>query len=381
MVGRSHKFAGAIRRVITSFPTYARRAPDGRWRVHVAGMVCRPLPATSRRRNVAIAVLKRLLDLDAEQARSPLFQHRADAFFFQRVAGQPVEVVIGGRRLAAGATDRVGHFSTVLDIDDLLMGRAREETPGGEGRSICCRVETVPQADDLPGDRGDKTAAEGRIHVVDPDGLSVVSDIDDTVKDSNVIEKRELLANTFIREFRPIADMVTAFRRLEASGAAFHYVSASPWQLANCLREFFDTAGLPAGSMHLKLFRLKDSTPLGRFPSRKRSKRRAIERILADFPGRRFLLIGDSGELDPEVYASVAKRNPGQVAGIAIRLVHQGDAAVAVRHRLEKLARRLPEGMLSLFENADEVFPQILPDRTVGDANGRGAHHGLSNAF
>ncbi len=377
MDGRSHKFAGASRRVITSFPTYARRAEDGRWRVHVAGMVCRPLPATSRRRNVAIAVLKRLLDLDADQARSPLFQHRADAFFFQRVAGQPVEVVIGGRRFAAGATDRVGHFSTVLELDDPLLGRARDETPDRGGRSIACRVEAVPQADDLPGDREIAAAVEGRIHVVEPEGLSVVSDIDDTVKDSNVIEKRELLANTFIREFRPIDDMVGAFRRLEAAGAAFHYVSSSPWQLANCLRDFFEREGLPAGSMHLKLFRLKDSTPLGRFPSRKRSKRRSIERILADFPSRRFLLVGDSGELDPEVYASVARRNPDRVAGIAIRLVHRGDAAVVVRHRLEKLARRLPEGMLAVFERAEEAFTPELLD----GADGRGGHHGLSNAF
>ncbi len=325
---------------------------------------------------MAIAVLKRLLDLDADQARSPLFQHRADAFFFQRVAGQPVEVVIGGRRFSAGATDRVGHFSTVLELDEQLLGEVRGEPPAGNGRSIACRVETVPQADDRPEDREDAAAAPGRIHVVEREGLSVVSDIDDTVKDSNVIEKRELLANTFIREFRPIDDMVEAFRRLEAGGAAFHYVSASPWQLASCLREFFEKEGLPAGSMHLKLFRLKDSTPLGRFPSRKRSKRRAIERILADFPGRRFLLVGDSGELDPEVYASVARRNPGRVAGIAIRLVHRGDAAAVVRHRLGKLARRLPHGMLAVFERAEEAFPSGL-----FDPHGRGGHHGLSNAF
>jgi phosphatidate phosphatase APP1 len=356
--------------VISSFPTYARRTPDGRWKVHIAGMVVRPLPATSRRRNVAIAVLKRVLELDPDDVQAPLFQKRATAFFFQRVAGQPVDVWLDGRRHAAGATDRVGHFTATLDLDDRTMDRLRGTKADGRGASIDCRVEERATDRDEHGDDAAPSSAEGRIHVVEPEGFSIVSDIDDTVKDSNVVDKRELLANTFVREFRPISDMVEAFRRFEREGTAFHYVSASPWQLAGCLGEFFAQAGLPGGSMHLKLFRLKDSTPLGRFPSRKRSKRRAVERILADFPKRRFLLVGDSGELDPEVYVSVARRHPEQIDGIAIRLVQEGDARIAVRHRIEKLARKLPPGLLETFTLADDAFPP------------QGCNHtGLSNAF
>ena len=117
--------------------------------------------------------------------------------------------------------------------------------------------------------------------------------------------------------------------------------------------------------MHLKLFRLKDSTPLGRLPSRKRSKRRVIEQIMADFPGRRFLLVGDSGERDPEVYAAVAKKRPSQVAGIAIRLVEARAPARKVRDRLAALSRKLPAGGLTVFEAPEELA----------------ARHGLSNAF
>ncbi|NBW87480.1 MAG: DUF2183 domain-containing protein, partial [Planctomycetia bacterium] len=101
--------------------------------------------------------------------------------------------------------------------------------------------------------------------------------------------------NTLLREFAAVPGMPETYRRWQEAGAAFHYVSASPWQLSESLCTFLGTAGLPAGSMHLKLFRLKDSTPLGRLPSRKRSKRRAIEQILGDFPGRRFLLVGGLG--------------------------------------------------------------------------------------
>jgi phosphatidate phosphatase APP1 len=149
--------------------------------------------------------------------------------------------------------------------------------------------------------------------------------------------------------------MAELYRGWQETGTAFHYVSASPWQLSRCLGGFLATAGLPAGSMHLKLFRLKDSTPLGRLPSRKRSKRRVIEQIMADFPGRRFVLVGDSGERDPEVYAAVAKRRPHQVAGIVIRLVESRSSPRAVRARLERLANRLPAAGLTTFTEPHEL--------------------------
>jgi phosphatidate phosphatase APP1 len=135
----------------------------------------------------------------------------------------------------------------------------------------------------------------------------------------------------------------------------FHYVSASPWQLARCLCGFLRDEQLPFGSMHLKLFRLKDSTPLRRLPSRKHSKRRIIEQIMADFPGRRFLLVGDSGERDPEVYAAIARRHPRQVAAVAIRRVAGRHARHKVQGRLDRLARRLPGGMLQVFADPADV--------------------------
>ena len=203
------------------------------------------------------------------------------------------------------------------------------------------------------------------IELVEASGASVISDIDDTVKVTNVADHRELLRNTLLREFSAVPGMPEVFRGWRGAGTAFHYVSASPWQLSPCLCGFFAAAGLPAGSMHLKLFRLKDSTPLRRLPSRKRSKRRVIEQIMADFPGRRFLLVGDSGERDPEVYAAVAKRRPAQVAGIAIRMVESRAPARKVRDRLAALGRKLPPGGLTVFESAEELA----------------ARHGLSNAF
>lgn len=76
--------------------------------------------------------------------------------------------------------------------------------------------------------------------------------------------------------------LAEVYREAAEKGVAFHYVSGSPWQLYEPLAEFLT----------------KD-----------------------DFPKRRFLLVGDSGERDPEIYCQIAKEYPDQVVGIFIRSV------------------------------------------------------------
>lgn len=347
--------------MIIFFPTYARRIPgEGLWRASVAGMVARPLPERSRRRVLARAVLKRVLDVDDSLLDTDIFRERASAFFFQRIAGQPVRIAIGARVVDAGHSDRTGHFHCEFSLaDDEVAARCRADDCGRGWLSY--EAVPTPGPDDESG--GPSAVAPGRIQCVDEAGLSVISDIDDTVKITNVAHRRELLANTFLREFAAVPGMAALYSGLEEKGAVFHYVSASPWQLAPCLGGFFGAAGLPQGSMHLKLFRLKDSTPLGRLPSRKRSKKRTIERILADFPQRRFVLVGDSGERDPEVYVSVARRHPHQVAMVAIRQVDGKPPREKIRARLDRLAGRLPADTMQIFTDSGELA------------------QGLSNAF
>ncbi|MEI6257872.1 MAG: App1 family protein [Planctomycetota bacterium] len=356
--------------MIVFFPTYARRLPgEKRWRATVAGMVSRPLPPKSRRRSLAIGVIKRLLDLNETHLQSPVFQRRADAFLFQRVAGEQVRIRLGDRLIDVGQSDRVGHFHRELDLDNTevdALARPSDGAAGGPGGrgSRWLSYHGVIDAENETDTRSTSFfsgPAPGSVQVIDDEGISVISDIDDTVKVTNVANRRELLSNTLLREFYAVPGMAEIYRRWQETGTAFHYVSASPWQLASCLCGFLRDTGLPAGSMHLKLFRLKDSTPLGRLPSRKRSKRRAIEQIMNDFPNRRFLLVGDSGERDPEVYAAVARRYPHRVIGVAIRQVEGKSSPAKVQSRWNRLARRLPAGGLHVFTEADELADYFRP--------------------
>jgi phosphatidate phosphatase APP1 len=67
------------------------------------------------------------------------------------------------------------------------------------------------------------------------------------------------------------------------------------------------------------------------------------------------VLIGDSGEKDPEIYTAVARRFPQQVAAIAIREVAGKPRRKSLTDRLIKLRRQLPDGMLRSFREADEL--------------------------
>ncbi|HEX20627.1 MAG TPA: DUF2183 domain-containing protein, partial [Acidiferrobacteraceae bacterium] len=126
----------------------------------------------------------------------------------------------------------------------------------------------------------------GRVQLVSASGLSIISDIDDTIKISNVLDKKELMSNTFLRPFKAAPGMAALYRSLHRQGAVFHYVSASPWQLYPPLEQFREQHHFPEGSFHLKSFRWRDRSFFNIFKSSVNYKIVVIENIIKDSPGR-----------------------------------------------------------------------------------------------
>lgn len=166
---------------------------------------------------------------------------------------------------------------------------------------------------------------EGIAHLVPAEGLSIISDIDDTIKISNVADTRALLRGSLTEPFKPTPGMAAFCRRLaQKAGASFHYLSSSPIQLAPALSGFIRDEAFPPGSLHLR-----ESTAWNRLlpgaDSTVQHKGAILRQILTDFPSRRFLLIGDSGEQDPEIYAEAARSHPDRDITILIREVAGSD--------------------------------------------------------
>jgi phosphatidate phosphatase APP1 len=162
-------------------------------------------------------------------------------------------------------------------------------------------------------------SATQEIKISEASGISVISDIDDTIKHTGMITgAREAFRNAFLRNLDDLViDGVTDwYTSLAKKGVQFHYVSNSPWQLFPALSRFFSAVGLPPGSYHLKQY---SGMLQGIFEPVAERKKSTLDRIARDFPERFFLLVGDSGEADLEVYTDFVRENPGRVLGVFIR--------------------------------------------------------------
>lgn len=164
------------------------------------------------------------------------------------------------------------------------------------------------------------------INITEPYGVSLISDVDDTVKKSNIsLGAREIFRNTFLRDLNDLTveGVKDWYGQMHQLGVSIHYCSNSPWQLFPVLASYFKLVGLPTGSLHLKQY---TGMLQGIFEPVAERKRSTLDRLMRDFPNRKFLLVGDSGEADLEVYTDLALANPGKVLAIFIRDVTTPEA-------------------------------------------------------
>jgi phosphatidate phosphatase APP1 len=109
------------------------------------------------------------------------------------------------------------------------------------------------------------------------------------------------------------------------------YVSSSPWNLYAMLREFLHVQQLPAGPLLLKDFGEHTLFSMNEHGEHKLAR---IEEVFAAYPALPFILIGDSGEQDPEIYAEVVRHHPQRVKAIYIRSVDTSAARLAAVDKL-----------------------------------------------
>jgi phosphatidate phosphatase APP1 len=165
----------------------------------------------------------------------------------------------------------------------------------------------------------EKLSATEKVHITEMEGVSLISDIDDTIKHSAIASgAREIFRNTFIRDLNDltIQGVKEWYTKMAGLGVQLHYVSNSPWQLYPLIRSYFSLAGLPPGSFHLKQY---TGMLQGIFEPAAERKKGSLDKIMADFPERKFILVGDSGEADLEVYTDVVMENPGKILAVFIR--------------------------------------------------------------
>ena len=317
-------------------PAAASLAAGGQvWIIPVHAWVYVPQSSRIRRAGIA-ALLKTQHGLEVKRAVEPYFDARINLLLADNKRGRRIVVAIAGIQTMLPPTDPNGHVAADVRLPVSLV---RPGNPQLEIKAV------------LPA--GDSRSITAPLQLIGPRGLSVISDIDDTVKITHVTDRKRMWQSTFYAPFAAVPGMAEAYQRLATSGnLGFHYISSSPWHLAEPLQQFMTTAGLPLSSLSLKHIRLKDRTALNIISPGRVTKPPAIAQILARFPERTFILIGDSGEDDPEVYAAAKRANTGQIAHIYIRNVtgaRRDDA------RLSATFAGMPAEQWTLFDDPSVI--------------------------
>jgi hypothetical protein len=270
----------------------------GLWILPVHGWIFEPERDDVLRRQT-LETLRRALDLPRDAEVTERFRQRTSLFLVDNERGQRLRIRLGDRAHEVGTSQPNGHFRGTVTLTGADAERLLRQQESKAWLSFAAATRA-----------GDQRRFVGKTLLLRQAGVSVISDIDDTIKISEVADRRALLANTFLHEYRAVPGMAERYRRWAADGAEFHYVSDSPWQLYQPLSDFLRETGFPAGTMHLKLFRWKDSSFFDLFTEPRQRKLRVIEPLLKTFPKRKFILVGDTGEQDPEIFGELARKYP-----------------------------------------------------------------------
>lgn len=159
--------------------------------------------------------------------------------------------------------------------------------------------------------------------------FGVISDIDDTILHTGVVSnlKWRVVVNTLFKRAskrKPLAGAAEFYHALHrgksgSNANPIFYVSHSPWNLYRYLEFFLSANNFPKGPILLRSF---SDFHLRKSASKVPQKQKEIQNILKTYPSLQFILIGDCGERDADIYIETAKGFPGQIAAIYLRVVN-----------------------------------------------------------
>ena len=276
-------------------------------------------------------------DLSTPSDNDTLFQNilaTYQRFESDEVPGVTVRVEAFGQEHTT-VTDEEGYFDvTINPPENLLLGRAwfpvRYSLDGV----------TQPGVDSPNTQEG--VVKDGHL-MVSPlfSQFGVISDIDDTVLVTGATSLLQtawltFLGNAYTR--LPFAGVAAFYRALQSGPVTtlfnpIYYVSSSPWNLYDLLIDFFRIQGIPKGPILLRDLGLDPN--LLSSGSHHTHKLAMIRKVLDVNPQLPFVLIGDSGQQDPEIYSQVVRENPDRIRAIYIRDVTPETRDASIRELIQ----------------------------------------------
>lgn len=312
---------------VTVYPTYGYRKPGAdEWTIPLRVWV-------HKRRQVALELIalhvRHSFEQDLERGLEPAEEERLKDCLSEFIADDDSNeaVEISFEKDAPGGSFQLSRrtsFNGLVEEEVRLPAAKAEELLKAQGSGSKWLTLSA---------RAEGFSGTGRVRLLDATGVSVVSDIDDTIKVTKVpAGKKTVLRRTFLEPYEAVPKMSERYAGLHAGGGdvSFHYVSGSPWQMYRLLRQFLiEESRFPEGTFHMKSLRKNlfergswqdiRSFVLAGETATLEQKIEQITELMVNLPGRDFVLFGDSGEKDPEVYRALVRLFPGRVKEIFIR--------------------------------------------------------------
>ncbi|KAK6512894.1 hypothetical protein TWF506_009057 [Arthrobotrys conoides] len=199
---------------------------------------------------------------------------------------------------------------------------------------------------------------EGLLFQSPPTGFGIVSDVDDTIKVSHVLDKKKQLQSVFVDDHKLVDGMPELYSRLDGQlgNPSWFYLTGSPYQLYPTLRKFIFES-FPKGPMITKNLTFTDIPSLIKYigdgGGLGEYKIAQMEKLHDFYPKKKFITIGDSTQADPEVYAEIARRYPDFIHCIFIRKVEGADNT---EERFSKAFSGVPRKKWKVFTEPSEVM-------------------------
>jgi len=206
----------------------------------------------------------------------------------------------------------------------------------------------------------------------------IISDIDDTIVRTSATDMLAMARTVFLHNAKtrlPFAGVAEFYKALQLGrngkrNNPFFYVSSSPWNMYDLLKDFLDINGIPAGPLLLRDFGLTNNSIFSAGGGHMGHKFKEIEKILLAYPHLNFVLVGDSGQEDPKIYREVALKFPGRVLAIYIRDVQVPEREkIAIEISNELRGRQLDmiivDNTVEAAEHAARaglIFQAAIPD-------------------
>lgn len=198
--------------------------------------------------------------------------------------------------------------------------------------------------------------------------FGVASDIDDTILHTGVVSllKWRLIYNSIFKSAKsriPLEGSVDFFHQLHRGVSGdnanpIFYVSHSPWNLYRYLELFLRQHNFPKGPILLRSFsKFWKKKPQAEKPQ----KQKEILNLLKTYPNLPFILIGDSGEHDPDIYMEIAEEFPNRILAIYLRSVKHKKKML----RVKSLVENYKTTPILLVENSKQAIEHAKENRFI----------------